>query len=268
MSKAIGFLGGGNMAEGIIKGILAAGFWKREELFVQEILPQRKEYLKGNYEIQLTGSLKELAEKADLIVLAVRPQDAEKVTRELSQYLNERHILLSICAGIKIEKLSGWTENKIRWARIMPNTMIESGHGYSSLAFGAGFTEEAEMEVQKISDSIGKTLRIPESQFDAFTAASCGGPEWIILISAALTDAAVEIGLSRNDAKAIVHENLIATGLVLESTPKHYYQITDEMNTPGGIGIEGFHVFAKAGIHGAIMDAVKAAYRRTTELGR
>ena len=268
MSHTIGFLGGGNMAEGMIKGILASGTWKKENLYVQEILPQRKAYLKGKYDVQLTADLRELAEKADLIVLAVRPQDARVTTKELCQYVSERHILVSICAGIRIEKLSDWTENKIRCARIMPNTMIESGHGYSSLAFGDGFTQDAEAEVQKISDSIGKTLRIPEKQFDAFTAASCGGPEWIILIASALTDAAVEIGLSRNDAKVIVHENLIATGLVLESTPKHYYQITDEMNTPGGIGIEGFHVFAKAGIHGAIMDAVKAAYRRTTELGR
>lgn len=256
------------MAEGILEGILGKGTWKREEVFVQEILSQRRSYLKERYAIQLTDNLKELAAKAGLIVLAVRPQDAEAATKKLSQYLNEKHILLSICAGIQIEKLSDWTGNKIRWARIMPNTMIESGRGYSSLAFGPGFTEDAKTEVQKVCDSIGKTLRIPESQFDAFTAASCAGPEWVILFAAALVDAAVEIGLSRNDAKAIVHENLIATGLVLESSSKHFYQFTDEMNTPGGIGIEGFHVFAKAGVHGSVMDAVKAAYRRTTELGR
>jgi pyrroline-5-carboxylate reductase len=268
MKKTIGFLGGGNMAEGIIRGILATGSWDKEEIFVQEILPARKEYLKDTYEIQLTESLKELAQKAQLIVLAVRPQDAPKVVRELNGYLNDEHILLSICAGIQIEKLSGWTEDRIRWARIMPNTMIESKRGYSSLAFGNGFTEEAENEVQKVSDSIGKTLRIPEGQFDAFTATSCAGPEWLILVAAALVDAAVETGLSRKDAQAIVHENLVATGLVLESSDKHYYQITDEMNTPGGIGIEGFHVFAKAGLHGIFMDGVKAAYRRTTELGK
>lgn len=268
MSKAIGFIGGGNMAEGIIRGILASGNLSNEEIFVKELLPQRKEYLQKQYQIQLVDDLGELAQKAYILVLAVRPQDAEKVTRELSAVVSDENILLSICAGIQIDKLSGWTEGKVRWARIMPNTMIESRRGYSSLAFGEGFTEEAKADVQLVSDSIGKTLRLPESQFDAFTSTSCAGPEWFILFAAALVDAAVETGLSRNDAKAIVTENLIATGLVLSSSDKHFYQYTDEMNTPGGIGIEGFHSFARAGLHGIVMDSVKAAFERTKELGK
>lgn len=268
MGRAIGFIGGGNMAEGIIRGILASGSLSAEEIFVKEILPQRSKYLEETYQIQPVDDLKQLAEKAYILVLAVRPQDAEKVVRELAGVVSEKQILLSICAGIQIEKLSGWIEGKVRIARIMPNTMIESRRGYSSLAFGDGFTEEAKADVQLVSDSIGKTLRLPESQFDAFTATSCAGPEWFILFTAALVDAAVETGLSRSDARAIVTENLVATGLVLSSSNKHFYQYTDEMNTPGGIGIEGFHSFAKAGLHGITMDAVKAAYERTRELGK
>lgn len=268
MSRTIGFIGGGNMAEGIIRGILASGNLSEKEIFVKEILPQRRQYLEDTYRIRAVDDLKELAEKADILVLAVRPQDAEKVVRELAGTVSRENILLSICAGIQIEKLSGWIGGKVPVARIMPNTMIQSRRGYSSLAFGEGFTEEAKADVQLVSDSIGKTLRIPEGQFDAFTATSCAGPEWFILFSAALVDAAVETGLSRADARAIVTENLVATGLVLSASDKHFCQYTDEMNTPGGIGIEGFHSFARAGLHGITMDAVKAAYERTRELGK
>lgn len=268
MSKTIGFIGGGNMAEGIIKGILTSESLKKEQIFVQEILPARQQYLKEQYDIQLTKSLKEIADQAEILVLATRPQDAEKVTRELAEVLTKNHILVSICAGLQIEKLSSWTKGIVRWARIMPNTMIESRHGYSALTFEDGFSEDEKKEVQLITDAIGKTLLIPENQFDAFTATSCAGPEWLILFSAALVDAAVETGLSRKDAYAIVTENLVATGLVLGSTTKHPYQITDEMNTPGGIGIEGFHSFQRAGLHGITMDAVKAAFERTQALGK
>lgn len=88
------------------------------------------------------------------------------------------------------------------------------------------------------------------------------------MVSKSCIDAGVESGLSRADAKKIVTQNLIGTGLVLDSSTKHHYQITDDMNTPGGIGIAGFHSFAKAGLHGIVMDAVQAAYERTTALGK
>ncbi|MCC8162563.1 MAG: pyrroline-5-carboxylate reductase [Lachnospiraceae bacterium] len=267
MSGKIGFIGGGSMAEGIIRGLLAAGTWKAEEILLKEILPQRKEYLKEQYQIELIDDLRELAAKADILVLAVRPQNAQSVSEELSAVIQEKTLLVSICAGIQIGKLSGWIGSRIHFARIMPNTLIETGKGYSALAFSANVTEKEQLEAQKITNAIGETLIISEQHFDAFTALGCAGPEWVLLFAAALIDAGVESGLSREDAKKIVVQNLIGTGLLLESTPKHIYEITDGMNTPGGIGIAGFHSFAQAGLHGIVMDAVASAHRRTTELG-
>ena len=257
MSKSIGFIGGGAMATGIIKGILSANTLTAEEIYVKELLPERQVYLKETYGLQLADSLKELAEKAKVLVLAVRPQDAEKAARELSEVITPDHVLVSICAGIQIEKLSGWIGEKVTYARIMPNTMTEIKRGYSALTFSENASEEAKQSVQRITDSIGSTLVIPEKQFDAFTALSCAGPEWLLLFSAALVDAGVECGIARADAKKM-----------LESTDKHPFQITDEMNTPGGIGIAGYHTFVSAGLNGIVMDAVQAAFKRTTELGK
>lgn len=268
MSKKIGFIGGGSMAEGIIKGLLVSETLEPEEIFVKEILSQRRQYLKEQYHVQLTDELKELAEKAEILMLAVRPQDAQKVAEELSAVITDKNILVSICAGIQIEKLSVWIGKKIRYARIMPNTLIDARKGYSALAFSENVEPKAQEEVKKITDAIGDTLLLAEKNFDAFTALGCAGPEWLLLFATALIDAGVESGLSRADAKKIVTQNLIGTGLVLESTTKHPYQITDEMNTPGGIGIAGFHSFANAGLHGIVMDAVRAAFERTAALGK
>lgn len=157
---------------------------------------------------------------------------------------------------------------KVTYARIMPNTMTEIKRGYSALTFSKNASEEAKQSVQRITDSIGSTLVIPEKQFDAFTALSCAGPEWLLLFAAALMDAGVECGISRADARKIVTQNLIGTGLRLEGTDSHPFQITDEMNTPGGIGIAGYHTFVSAGLNGIVMDAVQAAFKRTTELGK
>lgn len=182
MSKSIGFIGGGAMATGIIKGILSANTLTAEEIYVKELMPERQVYLKETYGLQLADSLKELAEKAKVLVLAVRPQDAEKAARELSEVITQDHVLVSICAGIKIEKLSGWIGEKVTYARIMPNTMTEIKRGYSALTFSKNASEEAKQSVQRITDSIGSTLVIPEKQFDAFTALSCAGPEWLLLL--------------------------------------------------------------------------------------
>lgn len=269
MNKKIGFIGGGNMAEGIIKGLLNTGAKSAQEILVKELIPARKQYLKETYGLLLTDSYEELAVEADILILAVRPQDAKSVGLELAKVIDAgKHTLVSICAGIQIEKMSGWIGENVRYARIMPNTMIEARRGYSALAFSENFSEEEKAEVQKITDAIGKTLLLAENLFDAFTASSCAGPEWFILFSTALIDAAVETGISRKDATAIVYENMIATGLLLSKTDKHPTQITDEMNTPGGIGIAGFHTFKSGGLHGITMDAVYAAYKRTTELGK
>lgn len=268
MSKKIGFIGGGSMAEGIIKGLIASKALKTEEIYVKEILPRRKQYLKEQYKIQLTDDLKELAEKTEILVLAVRPQDAQKVSEELSAVISDTNIVVSICAGIQIEKMAGWIGSHIRYARIMPNTLIDVKKGYSALTFSENVSADDQAEVQKITDAIGDTLIIAENNFDAFTALGCAGPEWILLFATALIDAGVESGISRADAKKIVTQNLIGTGLLLAETEKHPYQITDDMNTPGGIGIAGFHSFAKAGLHGIVMDAVKTAFERTTALGK
>ena len=268
MSKKIGFIGGGAIAEGIIKGLIASKTLAPEEIYVKEILPQRKEYLKETYGLSFADELSELAKAAEILVLAVRPQDAQGVSEELAQVISENQVVVSICAGIQIEKLAGWIGENVTYARIMPNTLIDAKRGYSALTFSTKALEEEKKEVQKITDSIGDTLIIPEAQFDAFTALSCAGPEWLLLFASALIDAGVESGISRADARKIVTQNLIGTGLVLEGTDKHPYQITDEMNTPGGIGIAGYHTFASAGLTGTVMDAVRSAFVRTTELGK
>ena len=268
MSKGIGFIGGGNMAAGIIGGLIKRRVFLPENIYVKEAVTKREYELKREFGISIVESAEDLSLKANLIVFAVRPQDGEAAAKEILPYLDEKKIIVSLLAGISIDKLHKWFGEKTHIARVMPNTMIESQRGYSALVFDKEFPNEKKEKVTAIVDAIGKTMEMHENQLDAFTAIGCAGPEWLTLITASLVDAGVKIGLSRSDSKQIVIENLIATGMVLEKTNKHFYQIIDEINAPGGISIEGLHVLEKAGVQGSIMEAVEAAYKKTTEIGK
>ena len=267
MSGKIGFIGGGNMAEGIIRGLIQSGTKTGGEITVLEIIPARAAYLEERYKVTPAKDYEALAKDAETIVLAVRPQEAPEVMREAAVFLKEEtHVLVSICAGISIASLLERAGRKLPAARIMPNTMVDVQRGYSALAFSEDFAPERRDAVIEITDAIGKTMLLKEELFDAFTATGCAGPEWLILYARALVDGAVESGLARRDAEKIVYENLAATGAMLLESERHPGQIVDEMNTPAGIGIAGFHVFQSRGIHGAAMDTVVAAWKRTTQL--
>ncbi|EFU76684.1 pyrroline-5-carboxylate reductase [Lachnoanaerobaculum saburreum F0468] len=268
MSKGIGFIGGGNMAAGIIEGLIKRRVFLPENIYVKEAITKREYELKRGFGISIVDSAEDLASKVNLIVFAVRPQDGEAAAKEILPYLDEKKIIVSLLAGISIDKLHKWFGEKTNIARVMPNTMIESQRGYSALVFDKEFPNDKKEKVTAIVEAIGKTMEMQENQLDAFTAIGCAGPEWLTLITASLVDAGVKIGLSRSDSKQIVIENLIATGMVLEKTKKHFYQIIDEINAPGGISIEGLHVLEKAGVQGSIMEAVEAAYKKTTEIGK
>ncbi len=268
LNKTLAFIGCGHMAEGILKGILTKKTLKPEQILVYEKLPSRQEFLKDTYNLQIENNLESIVKKANIIFLAVRPQDAHEVCSNLSKYLTDNNIIVSICAGLEINTLQEWSEFDGVFARIMPNTMIGTNYGYSALCFSQNATDDDRQTVQTLTDSIGKTMFFPESLFDSFTAFSCAGPEYILLFMAALIDAGVEAGISRNDAREIVTQNIIATGMMMDSTDKHPYQITDTMNTPGGIGIAGFHSLCNDNFHGTVMNAVQTALKRTHELGK
>ena len=171
MSKGIGFIGGGNMAAGIIEGLIKRRVFLPENIYVKEAITKREYELKRGFGISIVDSAEDLASKVNLIVFAVRPQDGEAAAKEILPYI----------------------------ARVMPNTMIESQRGYSALVFDKEFPNDKKEKVTAIVEAIGKTMEMQENQLDAFTAIGCAGPEWLTLITDSLVYAGVKIGLSRSD---------------------------------------------------------------------
>lgn len=265
LEAKIVFVGGGNMSEGIIRGIINAGVMEAKQITVCEIIPERRNYLKEVYNVNVAAESAEEVKSSNIIFLAVRPQNAEESVLAFKNSLNEDQILVSICAGIDIDRLQRWTSEKMKIAKVMPNVLIEARHGYSGVCVSDKITEKDKEIISELFSSIGKTMYIPESMFNEFTAYSCAGPAYVMYFLAGLIDAGVETGFSRKDATSMAVENLIGSGMMIEATGKNPYQITDTMTSPAGVTIEGCHVLSGSGFQGIVMDAVRVAVKRANE---
>ncbi len=262
---SVGFIGAGHMAEAMIQGMLKTGDKKPGEIFIKELLPQRQAYMAETYGVRAFESWQDFVCETEVFILGVRPQDVKKTCEEIRGFLPGGSLVVSICAGILARDMEEWL-GEAKVARVMPNTSIESGKGYSALYFHGEFTQGEKQKVLQVTEAIGSTMEIKEEMFDAFTAVSCAAPQYYLMFMAALIDAGVESGFSRSDVRKIMIAGAYGAAYKLEHSDKNPNAFTDDMCTPGGIGIAALHSFQKSGIHAGVMDGVAAALKRSKEL--
>ena len=266
LEKKITFIGGGNMAEGIIRGMIQNEACKKETIEVFDVVERRLEYLKETYQIGIVSDIKESMEKADILFIAVRPQDAQQVLNQIKEYGREDALVVSICAGITLDAMLETVGENKKIARVMPNVLIEARHGYSGICTSAAVTSDDKKVLESMFAALGQTLFIAESQFDAFTAFSCAGPAYIMHCIEGMIDAGVRSGFSRYDSRNMVLENFIGSGIMLAETGMHPFEQVDKMTSPSGVTIEGVAVLNESGLTGILMKAVQAALDRTKKL--
>ncbi|MBN7774104.1 pyrroline-5-carboxylate reductase [Clostridium aminobutyricum] len=262
----IAFIGGGNMAEGIVRGMIGDDRFNARQVHVYDINPQRVEYLQKEYGIIGEVSMQNAVKNADIVIFAVRPQEAHTVGVQLKDFMPKNCIFVSICASVSIATLEQMLGRSSKIVRIMPNTLTQAHYGYSSLCRNANTTAEEAKTVIEIMEAIGRVMEIPEDMFDAFTAYSCAGPAYLLYIMRSMIDAGVHAGFSRQQARSITIENMIGTAIKLNQTDMHPYEILDTMTSPGGVGIEAIYTMEQEGIGGSIMRSFQEAARRVKEL--
>jgi pyrroline-5-carboxylate reductase len=266
----IGFIGGGNMAEAIIKGITkdarGKGQRAREEILVSEPRDDRRKYLAQTYGVKTTQSNKELVTECDIIILAVKPQNMEAVLDEIAGDVTEKKVVVSIAAGITLSYLASKLKTELI-IRVMPNTpaIVQEGISVMSLC-GCFYGNELDM-VKSILMSVGKVLVLPEGQMNAVTALSGSGPAFIALFTEALTEAGVKLGLHRADAVELAVQTVLGTAKLLD-TGMSAENLREMVTSPGGTTAAGLKVFEEKNLMGIVADALKAAQARADELGR
>jgi pyrroline-5-carboxylate reductase len=268
LDNKIAFLGGGNMAEALIKGLIAAGTATPDQILVMDISSDRLEYLKKTYGIMPQKSNLDATRGADVVVLSVKPQVIESVLCEISSAIDENKLVISIAAGIVINKLEKALSGRPRIVRVMPNTPALVLAGATALAGGKNATSEDLALAQNIFNSVGRAVIVEEKLMDAVTGLSGSGPAYVFMIIDALSDAGVKAGLPRQLALELAAQTVYGAAKMVLETKEHPAKLRDMVTSPGGTTIEGLHALEKGKLRAVLMNAVEAATARSKELGK
>jgi pyrroline-5-carboxylate reductase len=262
----IGFIGGGNMAEAIIKGVKSQESGVRRDILVSEPKEDRRRYLEQTYGVKTTESNREIASSCNVIILAVKPQTMATVLDEITDLITEEKTVVSIAAGITISYLkSKLKTNKI--VRVMPNTPAIVQEGMSVLSLCECFSDKDMSVVRDIFISIGKVITLPEKYMDAVTALSGSGPAFIALFLESLIEAGQKLGLNPDTSYELSLQTFIGTARLLESglSPE---KIRIMVTSPGGTTEVGLKIFEENRIKDIVYEALNSAKKRAEELGR
>ena len=269
-NKKIGFIGGGNMAEAIIKGLLSSSIIKASNIFVSEPNNKRQNFLISEYKIKVLKSNLDLAKKSDVLIAAVKPQIMWEVLSGIADNVDSKKLVISVAAGYpvsQIEKaLKQGKKKKLCVVRTMPNTPSVVLEGVTAITAGKSVSK-ADLKIShEIFQAVGRTVEVPEEQIDAVTGLSGSGPAYIFMIIEALSDAGVKMGLSRDVANELTIQTVLGSALLVRETGTTPGELKNRVTSPGGTTIAGLHALEKGSLRATLMNAVEKATLRSKEL--
>ncbi len=259
----IGFIGGGNMAEALIKGIVRSGM---KDIMVSEPREERCAYLEKTYDVKSTTDNKEVVENCSIVILAVKPQNMDDVTSEISGSITPDKLIVSIAAGITLSYLTARLKTS-NIVRVMPNTPALVQEGMSVLSLCECIRDREMGLVREIFMSVGKVLVLPEKYMDAVTALSGSGPGFIAFFVEKMIEAGTMVGLNSDHASELAVQTLIGTAKILE-TGMPPDRLREMVTSPGGTTAAGLKVFQERGFKDIVAAVLQAAVARSKELGR
>jgi len=268
MSMKFGFIGAGNMAEAIMKGLIKAGEAGPQEIIASEVVPERREVVAKNLGVTVVADNVEVAKAAKVIILAVKPNIVAPVLDELKPLLTAEHLIISIAAGVKISFIEAHLNWGVRVVRVMPNQPCMVGASASGFALGKSARKEDKELVQRVLDAVGVAYAVDEKLLDAVTGLSGSGPAYVYLIIEALADGGVLAGLPRDAAVTLAAQTVLGAAKTVLETKGHPAQFKDMVASPAGTTIEGLKVLEEAAVRGALIRAVEAGAKRSAELGK
>ena len=264
----LAFIGGGNMAEALIKGALASGMGiEPGHVSVSDKAGARRTYLADTYGINTHESNREALAGANLVVLAVKPQVIDEVLVEVQDEIGDGQVVVSVAAGVPISRLHSHLYADTKVVRAMPNTPCLVGEGASAVTPGPGVTADELNRVRELLGAVGTVVVVGEEQMDAVTALSGSGPAYVFMMIEALADGGVKMGLPRDTAITLAAQTVLGAARMVRSTGTHPAKLKDMVTSPGGTTAAGLHVLEQQAVRGALMGAVEAATLRGRELG-
>jgi pyrroline-5-carboxylate reductase len=266
IEKSIAFIGAGNMAEAMIRGLLRGSVFDADRITASAPRTERIEELSKRYGIHGTTKNREAA-GAQIVVLSVKPQILSRVLDEVADAIDPGALVISIAAGVPVAAIQARLAGGARVVRAMPNTPALVDTAATAIAGGEHALDTDLADAKRIFDSVGITVILDESQLDAVTGLSGSGPAYVFLILEALSDAGVKVGLSRRTAQLLAAQTVLGSAKLLLETNEHPGRLKDMVTSPGGTAITGLHTLEAGGVRTTLMNAVEAATKRSRELG-
>jgi pyrroline-5-carboxylate reductase len=269
----IGFLGGGNMAGALVRGLLHSHVVSAEQIVASDVKAERLAELNGKYGIRTTTDNEELARTSDVVVLAVKPQIVDRVLASVCAGFSGEGgharpaLLVSIAAGVPIEALEARLPAGARVVRSMPNTAAIALAGATAIALGTHATDADQQVAKSLFEAVGRCVVLDESLLDAVTGLSGSGPAYVMVIIEALADGGVKVGLGRDTALLLAAQTVYGAAKLQLETGEHPGRLKDMVTSPGGTAIAGLHTLESGGLRRTLIDAVEAASARAAELG-
>ncbi|MFJ8432913.1 pyrroline-5-carboxylate reductase [Kitasatospora sp. NPDC094019] len=262
--QKIAFLGTGKIGEALLSGLLRAGK-DPADVLVTARRPERAAELAARYGVGVVGNA-EAAKLADTLILAVKPQDMGTLLDELAPHIDPDRLVISAAAGIP----TAWFEARLAGGtpvvRVMPNTPVLVDEGMSVISGGSHAAEAHLERAEEIFRSVGKALRLPESQQDAATALSGSGPAYFYFLVEAMTDAGILLGLPRQVAHDLIVQSAIGASVMLRDSGEHPVKLREAVTSPAGTTIAAIRELENHGVRAALLSALEAARDRSREL--
>ncbi len=264
----LGFLGAGKMATALARGWITAGLASSENVLASDPVAAARDAFASMTGARSTDNNSLVVRESNLLVLAVKPQSMVALLAEIRPLLTARHLIVSIAAGITLKALTDGLGSERRLVRVMPNTPALVGASASGYSAGENATADDIALVDRLLNAVGRAYRVPETLLDAVTGLSGSGPAFVYVMIEALSDGGVRVGLPRDVATALAAQTVLGSAQMVLETGLHPGVLKDQVTSPGGTTIAGLHALERGGLRAALIDAVEAATRRATELGR
>jgi pyrroline-5-carboxylate reductase len=267
LQERIGCIGAGQMATALAGGLIKEGLTTADHILAADIDASARQRFTAATGATTTESNAQVAERSDMIFLAVKPQQMAGAAGEFRGKLTRKHLLVSIAAGIRLTTLGEMFGKDLRIVRVMPNTPCLVGHGVCGYSLGEHVTPDDGATVGRLLQSFGEAWHLDEKLLDAVTGLSGSGPAFVYVIIEALSDAGVRMGLPRAVAAAMAARTVRGAAEMVLTTGEHPAVLKDRVTSPAGTTIAGLQALEAGGLRSAIMSAVEAATRRSMELG-
>ena len=265
MGRTIAILGAGKIGESLVSGLVSSGWREPSEIVATARREERLAELVKRYGVRTTRDNRAAVQDADVVVIAVKPQDIEVLLGELSGAFSPGQTVITIAAAIPTELIERHL-GEVRVVRAMPNAPASVHEGMAGVAAGRHAREEDLERAEEVLAHLGRSVRVAESSMDAVTAVSGSGPAYFALLAESMIEAGILLGISREIATDLVVQTMFGTAKLLRDEKMHPVELREMVTSPGGTTIAAIRELELAGVRGAFLNAIQAAMTRSKEL--